>query len=626
MSDEPNDVGTEGTFREPENSPSLDERIVKLKGFVINMFCVYAAAITLLRGFGLGRLAMGLVESYTLRGMKGMTLGGWLFTAMPVIIAIYVSKTRLAARWLMCVQYFALFAMLNHLAYLAVFMANFGWAMALSLSYAMIGPFIMAGLALYMFILFVNARDLAKLEHEKEPSRSAGENDYLRCIIVFLVFLVSPLLSFHISDMLGAVWDFLPFGKVRTIMEEECGTSNSNGSTLCLSPDGRLLAVVGMRGMSVMDAKSLKLIFEDLSIGGMSGCFSPDGKYLAVVGEHIPFRKYDIKEVRSNPNENLGALALYDVENGFRRIEEVSIPPDADPRRKTFVVSVAFRPDGKSLLCLYYSYWDQKLFDSEEFKELLTRENNIPITWMPLCREIATPSGEIIHEERIARKMEKSLITFRFSPDASTLAYIHGFVEKRLGGAKRNISLIDTRTWNERVFYQKDPKYRMVALYPGLVADLGKLYFHYKHVHIRELPDGQIYVTPHESVLGELDINSFSSRDIIDSNVALPAYRLMRGRKETFFLGFAISPDRHKAALLGSVQESRDQWKSNNFEFFIVIVNLNGEPRPRLHRYRLGFNKYDVMGINWFTEKQLTLSATNYDAKIFHIDLDGWEE
>jgi hypothetical protein len=328
----------------------------------------------------------------------------------------------------------------------------------------------------------------------------------------------------------------------------------------------------------------------------------------------------------------MGALALYDVENGFRRIEEVSIPPDADPRKKTFAVSVAFRPDGKSLLCLYYNYWDYKQFSSEEWVELKKvlspGKPNAIIKWPQICREIDVPLGRIIGEKTFDKKEEMSIKTFRFSTDASLLAYIHHFDDEETPGLnQRNISFIDTQTWNEEVFYQKDPKYRMTALYTGLVADQGKLYFIYSHVYNLKR-EGKIFVISiGESVFGELNMRDFSSRDIIDSKIALPSYRFKRGRKETFFISCAISPDGRKAALLGSVQESRTRWDENNFEFFIVIVNLNGEPQPRLRRYRLGFNKYDVEGIRWFTEKQLTLSANGMgDAKVFHIDLDGWEE
>jgi hypothetical protein len=285
MDNERNGGGPEMSSPKQENTLSLGERIENLKSFIIRMFCVYTSAIVILRVIGLGRLAMGFVESYTLKGSEGATFGGWIFTAMPAVIAIYASKTRLAQRWRMCVQCFSILAMLNHLAYFAVFMANFGWAMALSLGYAKIGPFIMGGLAIYMLVLFVNARELGKLEQEKEPSKSPGNGDYLCCIIVFLVFLTSPLFSFHISDMTGAVWDLLPFGKVRTIREEDCETSISYGGTMRISPDGRLLAIVGGRGVSVMDSQTLKPVFEDRSIGGMSLCFSPDGKYLAVVGD-----------------------------------------------------------------------------------------------------------------------------------------------------------------------------------------------------------------------------------------------------------------------------------------------------------------------------------------------------
>jgi hypothetical protein len=144
----------------------------------------------------------------------------------------------------------------------------------------------------------------------------------------------------------------------------------------------------------------------------------------------IPFRKYNIKEVRSNLND-LGAIALYEVENDFRRVEDVSIPSDADPRRKTFVVSVAFRPDGKSLLCLYYSYFDAKEFSREEWmeiKKVLSLEDpNSLIEWPQVCREIEIPSGRIIGEKTFDKKEEASIRTFRFSTDASVLTYIHHF-------------------------------------------------------------------------------------------------------------------------------------------------------------------------------------------------------
>jgi hypothetical protein len=626
MDAEPGSDSPETPAQEPGDSTQARVRIEKLKSLIIRAFCAYAAAITALRLFGAGRLAMGIVEGYAMRGRGGMTLGGWAFAAMPAAIAACAARSRLGARSRACLMCFAALAALNHLAYLAVFMANFGWAAAFSLNYAKVGPFIMLGLASFMLFLLAKAWELARLEG-RGPLGGGGP---AWAAAVFLVFALSPLASVSASDALGAAWGLTPFGKVRVIAEADCAAVKIRGSEIRPSPDGKLLAYGGQNGLAVLDAGSMEVLFEDRSIGVRSLCFSPDGKYLAAAGESIPPGTYYLYDVRDSP-EDLGALALYDVAGGFRRERGAAIPPEADGRRKTRATAVAFRPDGKSLLCAYYSYWDVKLFDGEgKWRGLQAREDESPTAQIPIFLEVEVPSGATVRSwagvrgERLARRHMNSLGSFRFSPDASKLFYFDRFEDKSTPGVdQRNISMIDTGTWEGKLFRQEDLKYLVRSLHPEL-AGSGKLYFYYQLIRFSKMEGigNGTFVSPGESVLAELDLGSAAIRDIIGSNIA-PG----RGRRETVFWHIAFSPDGREAALLGTAQKSRTQPSRDRFEFFVAIVSLSGEPRPRVKRYRMGLGgKFMAGHISWLSEGQLAISATDYtQGRIFKIDLESRE-
>jgi hypothetical protein len=595
-----------------ESSPfqDIDGRIKKLKTLIIVLFIAYAAVITILRIMGYGRLVMGFVESYAFRGMRWITVGGWIFTALPLVIAIYAVFTRLGANCRKCIQYFTLLAMLNHVGYFIIFILNYAWVAAISIGYAQIGPPIMLSLIILMLYLFISTRKLGGLEAQKtRPLKSEGsmKTNALPGIAVVLAFIISPTLNFSMPEMYSYVTGFLPFNKVVIIKEEDCVYVSNAAWSIRFSPDGGLMAVGGYGGLTVMDSESKKQLFSDYSINVRSVCFSPDGKYLAAAGESIS----SVDKRSRRISNDLGGLALYEVD-GFRRLENVILPPESDAKRKNLVASAAFRPNG-NLLYVYCSYWDTKLLSDEERSELYEREGSL-LSWAPICREVDIPSGEILHEERFGRQYLDAFYRFRFSPDGSKLAYIHSFDDKKtFGKDQRNISLVDTQTWEERVFNQDDPKYQMWSLYMDSV-DSGKIYF-------------LLQKSERESVFGVLNIEDATSGDIVSSDMALKRYGLNReSLKRSYFVRCAVSPDKKKAALLGTIQESRNQPDQNMFEFYVVIINLEGEPRPRLRRYKLGFEDYAVSYISWLMDNQLTLSAGNSSAMIFNINLDDLEE
>jgi hypothetical protein len=296
------------------------------------------------------------------------------------------------------------------------------------------------------------------------------------------------------------------------------------------------------------------------------------------------------------------------------------------PKSKTFVRDVAFRPDERSMLFVYCDYWDKESFSSwdewEGFVNDIEYESN---KRTPVICEIEVPFGRIIKKEILNDEYKDIMNVFRFSNDASELAYFHEFSTDN-HNVWRNISFINTETWEEKLYLQEDNKYRMMALIMD-TWELKKIFFLYKHVYLTPLGGGQFtYITPKESVFTELDTENFIAREIISSDIA----RTKSGPRWSSFTGVAISPNKLEVALLGMVREDTDKLNTNNFEFFIVVTNLEGEARPRIKRYRLdsSFDGYWATGISWLRDDRLLVMTSRRDEsseRIFYLELPDEE-
>jgi hypothetical protein len=465
MSDEPESRQEEETVRKQDNMASIDEKIKKLSYLVAGMFYMYTAIITLLRLFGSGRLAIGFVESYVyLR--NGITVGGILFALLPVVIAFYSYKTGLNNKSRFYIQCFALAALLNHVGFLVHVLTNFAWIAMFSIKFVKTGPIIMGVISFFMFFLFICAHKLGRLTEKKYP---CVNNDSIRVFVgvgICAMFLLLPSINATPANLIGSISKVFS-EDVQVIAGDASTTLDSRAWSFQDSPDGKLFAFGCEANLTVLDAETLDMVFQDTSIKARAVRFSASGKYLAAVGEGI--------------SGDMSGIALYEVENGFKRLSDVAHYSSLGPKSKTFVRDVAFRPDERSMLFVYYDYWDKKDFSSrEEWTELVLSSGGKG--WSPVICEVETPSGRIIHKEILRREDEDILNSFRFSNDALILAYYHKFGEDHLN-VWRNISFINTETWEEKLYLQEDNKYRMNALIIDS-AKSGKIYFLYKHVYL----------------------------------------------------------------------------------------------------------------------------------------------
>jgi hypothetical protein len=415
------------------------------------------------------------VENYVYP-RNGVTLGGLIFGFLPIAISVYSYKNCLNRKALLCIQSFSLCAALNHAIFLGIILTNYAWVAMTSMGFALIGPFIVCALAVFMYFLFSSALRLRKIMADTVDTTNDHAGSI--CVIICLFFLLSPIAAVRSTGIIKNITKFFPGRTV--IYFKDCVTLNSDvTSVLQVSPDSKLIAAGCAYDLTVLDAKNLQQVFIDRDISARVTRFSPSGKYLVALGEGISGDKSNI--------------ILYETD-GFRRVKEIVLYSDPNPRRKISVVDASFKPDEKSLLFMYFEYWDSKFFSSEEWKELKKKEgvgaDDELLKWVPIVREVEISSGRIIREERIEgiRENDQGILrAYRFSPDASTLAGMHSVPVAKAYTGRRHISLYDTTTWEERLYRQDDPKYVVRVIYMDNLK-MGKVYFLYENTHFNTVP------------------------------------------------------------------------------------------------------------------------------------------
>jgi hypothetical protein len=318
---------------------------------------------------------------------------------------------------------------------------------------------------------------------------------------------------------------------------------------------------------------------------------------------------------------------VYDVEN-LKRLPQVAIPPDDNPRKIMVVRDVAFRPDEKSVVFVYYHEWNTHGMKYEESRALAEREN-IPSfsIWSPVFAEIDISSGQVRGEKKFEglflRKRE--LLSLKISPDSSTLSYIHEFEDPenhRYTYSARNFSFYDTYTWEENTVIQ-DPKHESVSSSYLYGAGQKKIYFVYRKK--REFKSGQKITAAalsakEDTVFAELDLADGTARDI--------ASAYSEGMHGTELGTFAVSPDGKRAAVIG-----REAYYGK-YSFYLLIVSLDSQEKPTVKEMRLTRRlgpvaPWDILWLDPLSV-MLTIPMEHKDGKIkngyhmprfFYVDL-----
>jgi hypothetical protein len=576
-------------------------------------------------------LAAGMVEISAYR-VGGVNVGIYVSTFLLILIAVYAIKTNLDEFCCRFVLLFSLAEFINHILLAMLFFA--GQIVAPLPRWMSRSITVAIAMSLYAIVMFSFAVKLGKLKKGAVSMRNVFVPLFtaLFCTVLFFVLPVyvtaSPYqLWFKIGGMSGSVVN-TAVSKARDVLVlrlEDTTPLTSNIFSVRVSTDGKYIAMGGDKDLTVWDVESRELLLRDETMFVRSVRFSDSGKYLAAVGTPI--------------SNDYSCVALYEVD-GFKRLSQIYLEPDMEPGKKTVVMDIAFRPDEKSMIYAYYSYYDRDALGvmPEDVKQAMEKneedQSGRPV-WSPTCVEVAIASGEIIAVKLLddLRLLKTAIESLRFALDASFFAYVDCFPDEKIHHILRyrNFILCDTSTWQKRIIRQDDLKYEILSSKKALngkrlpeynmdLAKKGKIYFTYELMIPRE--DGLTSFSS-KHVLEELDTNNETSRDIANS---------MDTKAYVVFKEIAISPDGKILAAVGT----RGGIEIN---FCVIFVNLESEKEPKLIMARSDSNVDLLFPINiaWTNNEQLavitefgTSHIKNKQLKsigrFFYLDAPNWKD
>jgi hypothetical protein len=574
-------------------------RIEKLKSLIIRAFCAYAAAITALRWHGRGILAGGFVEAFAYRSAF-TTVGGYLFMAMPPAIALLAAKTKLSEASRKATLCFSFCALLNHALFLVLM------APGLMLAHPPISKDVLTGfcsdffLSAFMLALCVYLRRLGKLREMAGEKRSGN---MAACFLAVAgLFLASAMATSYPSDVSrklssSAIGGWFP----TSIALKDCTKLPSGSSEIAASPDGRRIAFGGRGELSVWDAPSRAMLLGDDTLHMRAARFSASGKYLAAAGTAAS-REYS-------------CVALYDMERLEREPLVVRLP-DQTPKKASRVLDVAFKPGERSIVYVYYNYWDRSSFDFEGWKELSERENfTDPVSWVPIFEEMEIASGRVIFSKSLGglSLKEAEIDSLKISPDGSVLAHLQRTEESAPSPyAMRNFVLRDTATWEARTIEQ-DPSYSLNSASSYLLDRIGegKIYFSYKKIDEYRTGSGNPHFYESDRAAGQWDIAENASKDLVSIASGLGLSDKSIGRP-------MISPNGKNLAFL-----SRESVKGSGFN--LIIVDLSGRKEAAVKRVKIKKDFIDplISRLAWLGDSKVVLiiNAANLRPVFYYLDL-----
>ena len=600
---------------------NLEHRPVDETGGILQMkrlsrqiaisFYVYTVLITFLKVYGWRLfgydglvLGIGFVELISYRRFPFVSIGGYLFMALPVVISIYALKSSFDARSVKYVRAFSLCAILNQLSLLIFEIPGSMLANSVNPNFY-IGRTLSAFLIIFMIFLFIACGKLTRLKKENGDTEFESSHGYIT--LMMMLFIGSGVLYVHPYEMkipsaktvLGGLFadgitpeDFtiLPFGDAISIQ---------------VSPDGKYIAMANEYAVTLWNAQEKTLIMYDDSISPYSVRFSNSGRYLEAGGEipngtrrkNTKYRELSIAAVHEEypfavgiKNTEKSCVAVYDVER-MKRLPLISMPPANIPETITWVRNVAFKPDEKTFAFIYDLYIPA--FGGIEVGVLNGR----------VFTELELSTGQRLSEQKfdpsnfIQKRSGRNFISPpRISPDGRLFIYFQDL--------ENTLSYYETSSWLENKMIL-GTKYGTVNFSDDWIWG-DKIFFSYRAEKIidRSLRFNE-YIKEverkNDEVFAELDLGKQIIRDImntrsIDIDIEIRTY--------------AVSPDGEKAIIVCS----KDRQSSY---FYLVIINLINDDEPVIKqiRFRRGADPVVPNKVAWLDKSSVILSFPKWHVK-----------
>lgn len=486
---------------EPTRESVLEE-IKKCRQKIGTLLMIYFMVVLLQVVSGAGLLLLFLE---TAGGMS--ILGKALFAALPLLMWFYSQRPSSTGGVLM---FYAVVEGIQAAILLAVVSAGsffFGFdgpSSVAMLPFVVLVVFGVVGGLLVLFVkLFRSARRLGQL-----MAAVGGASGNFRAACLDAVMVVVAIVCYLAPAL--PTWDSLQSSmNLRKDLNQalKVKTYRVGEAIDCMagSPDGGLLALGTEKGLYVWDTERRECVWSDDCLAVQRVRFNPGGRYLAAAGR--------------GRSEGSSDLAVYEVE-GFRRLPGFEWPEHEEHKEKVFH-DMVFRPDEETLLILWHRSWIWNRMPQGWYSDgadaVWEREKNLGHEALKadlLCTEVEVNRGAIGQPRTIRQELSVDFDLrpegcAYFSWDASRFVYPTHYQDKGPVSVKW-VHLMDTRTWEERVFqldgYRLDSWLGIKNLYEWrLNANGTRAYLLCR----KELKEGG-----YEGVLLELDLQTGRSREL----------------------------------------------------------------------------------------------------------------
>ena len=446
--------------------------------------------------------------------------------------------------------------------------------------------------AILAWMIFLTSIRLYKQKKHENQTKKIRVLKTSFALLLLLFFYTSPFMGYKefISQITISRQDY----ESVTVLHAGSRIQYMTGS-----PDGKLLAIGAVDGLSVWDADTQQCVWSDDSLRAVRRIrFSQSGKYLAAGGRGAPEGESDI--------------AVYEVE-GFRRLPEVEFIEEDLTKNKLFH-DIAFRPDEKSLLLAWHKDWDWDQIpggiNGKEAINIRSQEGRM------------TPHGKFVEKDLIftelsleerGKEYSKMIKTLSeqydlllsggigFSPSASYLLYPSHYITSANKVAYNRLYLVDTRTWLEEEIMLRDEYNMLVTV--GTVSN--NKWYEWKFTR----DEKNIYLLAQEIYIGD-----------IGRGINTPAYLLMKidlktkvtqeifkisksvEMRNSAWLRIALSQDEGKIALLALGELLNNYSKpKGTYEVLRIVDLITKETRQTAYQHNR--KDSDSRQIVWLTEE-----------------------
>ena len=412
---------------------NVQEEIKKCRQKIGTLLMIYLMVVLLQVVSGAGSLLLLFLET-----AGGMSIPGKaLFAALPLFMWFYSQRPSSTGGVLMLYAVVEGIQAAILLAVVSVGSFFFGFdgpSSVAMLPFVVLVVFGVVGGLLVLFVkLFRSARRLGQLMTAAGGACSASLDAMM--VVVAVVCYLAPALP---------AWDSIQFSQAPNVKTSRVGEAID---CMAGSPDGGLLALGTEKGLYVWNTERRECVWSDDCLAVQRVRFSPGGRYLAAAGR--------------GRAEGGSDLAVYEVE-GFRCLPGFDWPEHEEHKEKVFH-DMVFRPDEETLLILWHRSWIWNRMSQGWYSDgadaVWEREKNLGHKALKadlLCTEVDVNRGAIGQPRTIRQELPvKSDLSPEgctyFSSDASWFIYPTRYQDKGPVSVKW-VHLVDTRTWEERVF------------------------------------------------------------------------------------------------------------------------------------------------------------------------------